>query len=322
MAVLLVAGQSRGLSKGHARARVQVLNAARWALVIALSWALIPAVLSQPGPERPVTIVGLTVLIGALILIPVRRFIGMGGRGDAWELRLTKLEVARLANRARQGRGAVTPARLQETAEWIRILRTPITAELCDLMIAELADLTADHESWNGGGRRSIRIDQLARDLWSAEMPPPDNDPSEATFRWRLYKTFGRMMETGASELPPEARHEFQRLLDGLEEYRRADTNAFIDAVRDSANAWIADPPPGRPWISSYDFAELGPNGLEEIRWIWGREAAMWGAHLDEDDVRALRDDLAGREEAPAAVTGSDATPGGESTPKPSNPAG
>ena len=311
LAVFLFAAEGRSLSEGHARARVQLLNTARWAFVIALSWVLIPAALSQPGPERTATILGLTVLIGALILIPVRWFIRMGGRRGAWELRRAKLDVARLANQVRHGRGTVTPSRLKDAADRIRALRTPRTAELCDLMIAEIDDLLAGRESWNGGGRRSIRMDELARDLWSDEMPPPDNDPGEATFRWYLYKTFGRMMEIGAAEPSPEARDEFHKLLDSLEEYRRPDTKAFLDAVRRSADAWIADPSPGCPWIASYDFKELGATGLEEIRWIWGREAAMWGAFLDEDDLRALKEDLAGREASKAAAAGPEAAPDG-----------
>jgi hypothetical protein len=224
-------------------------------------------------------------------------------------LRRAKLEVAELANQIKQGRATGTPARLKETADRILLLRTPRTAELCDLMIAELDDLIAGYESWNGGGLRSIRMDELARELWSDEMPPPDNDPGEATFRWYLYKTFGRMMEIGAGDPSPEGRGEFHRLIDSLEEYRRPDTGAFLDAVRKSADAWIRNPPAGRPWIASYDFEELGPAGLEEIRWIWGREAAMWGASLDEEDLRNLQDDLARREESRAARDDSDAAP-------------
>lgn len=309
LAVFLFVVESRGLSEGHARVRVQLLNASRWAFVIALSWSLIPAAFSQPGPDRAATILGLTALIGALILIPVRWFIRMGGRRGAWELRRAKLEVARLANQIKQGRATVTTARLQETADRIRLLRTPGTAELCDLMIAEIDDLIAGYESWNGGGRRSIRMDELARDLWPDEMPPADNDPAEATFRWYLYKTFGRMMEIGARDPSAALRGEFRRLMGSLEEYRRPDTGAFLDAVRKSAGAWIRKPPAGRPWIASYDFEELGPAGLEEVRLIWGREAAMWGAFLDEEDLRDLKNDLARREESRAARNDSAAAP-------------
>jgi hypothetical protein len=303
LAVFLFIAESQSLSEGHARIRTQLLNAARWAFVIALDWVLIPAALSQPGPERAATIIGLMVLIGALILVPLGWLIRMGGRRGNWELRRVKLEVARLSNRVRHGRGSVSQARLEEAVDRVRYLRTPATAELCDLMVAELNDLIAGQESWNEGGRRSIRIDELARELWSEEMPPPDNDPSEATFRWYIYRTFGRMMEIGGGEPTPEAQAEFRKLMDTLEECRRPDTNTLLDAVQRSAEAWIANPAAGRPWIASYDFEELGPAGLEEIRWIWGREAAMWGAHLDEDDLRALKEDLAKREASAEAAS-------------------
>jgi hypothetical protein len=130
-------------------------------------------------------------------------------------------------------------------------------------------------------------------------MPPPDNEPDEATFRWYLYKLFGRMMEIGALDASDggpskDDLSEFRELVDSLDEYRRPDTNGFIETVLRSAAIWLADPAAG-PWIRSYDFEALGPAGLEEIQWIWGREAAMWGAYLDGDDLRAIKRDLARR---------------------------
>ncbi len=308
LAIFLFVAESQTLTEGHARVRTQVFNATRWGFVIALSWVLIPAAFSQPGPERAATILGLTVLIGAMILIPLRWFVRMGGRRANWELRRAKLEVARLANGLKHDRGSVTPARLQEAAERVSRLRTDATADLCDLLTAQLDDLIAGEEGWLESGRRSIRIDQLARELWPASMPPPDNAPDEATFRWHLYKTFGRMMEIGSTDASAKELDEFRQLLDLLEDYRRIDTDAFVDAVRSSADAWIARPETGLPWIASYEFAELGPNGLDEIRWIWGREAAMWGASLDEDDILAVERDLLSRR-PPADVAPDTAAP-------------
>jgi len=299
LALFLFYAESQALTEGHARARSQFLNAARWGLVIALSWLLIPAAEDAPGPERAATIIGLTVLIGAVLLVPLRWFVRMGGREGDWELRRAKLEVSRLANRVKHDRNSVTPARIKEAADRLRRLRKPDTAELCDLMIAELDDLKAGEEFWLEGGRRSIRIDHLSRALWSEEMPPPDNEPDEATFRWYLYKLFGRMMEIGALEASDggpskDDLSEFRELVDSLEEYRRPDTAGFIDTVLRSAAIWLANPAAG-PWIRSYDFEALGPAGLEEIQWIWGREAAMWGAYLDGDDLREIQRDLARR---------------------------
>jgi hypothetical protein len=294
LAVFLFFAESETLSEGHARARAQFLNAARWGFVVALSWVLIPAADSAPGPERAATIIGLTVLIGAVILIPLRWFVRMGGRQGAWELRRAKLEVSRLANRVRHDRDSVAPARIQGTADRVRSLRTPETAELSDLMIAELDDLMVGEERWLESGRRSIRLDYLSRALWLEEMPPPDNDPDEATFRWHLYRIFGRMMELGLTDPSKDDLAEFHRLMDSLEEYRRPDTNGFIEAVLRSATTWLDDTAAG-PWIRSYEFEALGPFGLEEIQWIWGREAAMWGAYLDADDLRAIKRDLVRR---------------------------
>jgi hypothetical protein len=309
LAVFLFVAESQSLSEGHARVRTQLYNAARWGFVIALSWVLIPAAFAQPGAERAATILGLTVLIGALILIPLRWFIRMGGRRGSWELRRAKLEVGRLSNRVKHDPASIPPSRLREAADRVSSLRKPSTADLCDLLVAQLDDLIEGKEDWNEGGRRSIRIDQLARELWSEEMPPPDNDPAEATFRWFLYKTFGRMMEIGASVPTKDSRAEFSRLLQTLEDYRRPDTKVFIEAVRTSGEAWVADSASGRPWIDSYEFEALGPVGLDEIRWIWGREAAMWGAFLDEDDLRAIQADLTRRKASTAAASGKAAGP-------------
>jgi hypothetical protein len=87
---------------------------------------------------------------------------------------------------------------------------------------------------------------------------------------------------------------EFRKLLDEVDEYRRDDTFRLIDAICQSTDRWLAHPVPGRPWIAGYDFDSLGPDGLDEVRRIWGRDSTMWGARLDDDDRRALAEDLAG----------------------------
>jgi hypothetical protein len=267
----------------------------RWLLVVALSWLLIPVALGAPAPERAATIVGLAGLIGAVILIPVRWFVRIGGRQPTWEMRRAKVEVAQIANRVRRNPSAVPAARIQDAIVRIETLRTAEMSELCDLLIAELKDFLAGSESWNEAGRRSIRIDRICRELWPDDMPPPDFDRIEATFRWDLYRTFGKMMEAavpGSSTYDVDA---FTTLRDSLEEFRRGDTYRFIDAVQQSSDRWLARPGGERPWIESFDFAALGPEGLSEVRRIWGREAAMWGAELDDEDMRALQADLASR---------------------------
>jgi hypothetical protein len=283
------------LSQAHSSWRSRVLNLVRWSLVVLMSWALIPIAFVPAEPQRAATIIELCALIGTLMLLPVSWFVRLGGRDVKWELRKVKVEATRMANRVRAGGGPIPQARIREQLAVIQRLRAPATAEFCDLLTAELDDLRTGTESWNEAGRRAIRIDEISRQLWPEAVPPPDFDPEEATFRWRLYRTFGEMMEIGVTQLSPEARDEFQRLLASLEDYRRSDTETFIDEVRVSAARWLARAKPNRPWIGSYDFTDLGPDGLDKVKRIWGRDAALWGARLEPDDRRALAADLARR---------------------------
>jgi hypothetical protein len=298
-AIFLFIAEADGLVEGHARVRTLLFDAMRWVVVAGLAWLLIPVAFTDPGPQRVAIILGLAGLIGAVILIPVRWFVRLGGRKPKWELRRTKIEVAQIANRVRRNSAAVSTARIGETITRLGELKTPDTAELCDLLTAALEDLLAGKESWNEAGRRSIRIDQLCRALWPEDMPLPDNGPGEATFRWQLYRTFGQMMEIAASRPSEDSVAEFEGLCSSLEEFRRPDVYRFIDAVQQAADRWLAMSSFGRPWIDSYDFAALGPDGLTEIKSIWGREAAMWGAHLDREDLAALELDLARRGRPP-----------------------
>ena len=295
LAVLFFLVESESLSESHARVRTQVLSAARWGIVIALAWVLIPVALSQSGPQRGATIVGLVALVGALMLVPLRWFIRVGGREPMWELRRAKIEATGLANKLRRDRASVVPVKLTDAIDRIEALKTPETAEFCGLAIAELQDLLRGAESWNEAGRRAIRVDELGRAMWPGAMPPPDHEPSEATFRWRMYRTFGDLMEVGCAGLTPAARKEFRTLLKALDGFRRADTAAFIDDAKRSAKGWLAGPSSERPWIEALDFSALGPNGLDEVKGIWGRDAALWGAELDEADRHAIEADLARR---------------------------
>jgi hypothetical protein len=240
-------------------------------------------------------VLSLAGLIVALMLLPLRWFVRLGGRGPTWELRRAKVEVAWLANKIRRHPGSVSSSRLQQSIDRVEALRTIQTSELCDLLIAEIDDLMAGTESWNEAGRRSIRIDSLSRKLWPGEMPPPDFDSAEATFRWKLYRTLGEMIEVGLQDPTPQSRAHFRKLMLSLEEFRREDTEAFIDDVEDSASIWLATRPAQPPWIASFDFGALGPKGLEEVRRIWGRDASLWGALLDDGDFVAIKEDLARR---------------------------
>ena len=303
LAVFFFLLEGEGLIEGHARTRTKMINTVRWALVIALAWVLIPAAFSEPVAQRGAVILGITGLLGAMMLIPVGWFVRIGGREPLWELRRAKIEVSQLSNRVRRDHASVPPIRLQDAIDRMEGLRTPETSELCSLLAAELADLKRGSESWNEAGRRGIRIDQIGRELWPGAMPPPDFEPDEATFRWHLYRTFGRMMEIGTEKISAASRKEFQRLLATLDEYRRPDTTRFVTDVKKSASRWLAGAAGKRVWIESFDFRTLGPNGLADVRALWGRDAAMWGAALDDADRAAIAADLTRREAERSAET-------------------
>jgi len=202
LAVFSYFAEGDSMVEGHARTRTQIINTVRWVIVITLSWMLIPTALAEPSAQRAEAVVGLAALIGATILIPVKWFVRIGGLEPTWELRRTKIEVALLANRVRRGTGNISPSRLRETVDRIALIKTPETAEMCDLLTAQLEDLIAGREPWNEAGRRSIRIDELGRELWPTDMLAPDFASEEATFRWHLYRHFGRMMELGTGNRP------------------------------------------------------------------------------------------------------------------------
>jgi len=300
--------ESDGLAQIHARVRTQILNATRWAFVIALTWLLIPATFSQASTDRPVVIVGMVGLAAMLILIPVKWLVRIGGREHIWELRSARLEVAKLANRVRREPGSIPDDRIVQTIARVRSLRTTGSREFCDLMLAELEDLRARAESWNEAGRRSIRMDELSRQMWPQDVPPPDCDPDEATYRWRFYRTFGRLMEIGSADRSMDSDNEFQLLLASLDEFRRPDTKALIADIRRSGNRWLKTPT-SRSWIDGFDFTALGPNGPAEVRELWGRDAALWGARLDEADVRAIERDLARRATSEPRAASSNSVP-------------
>jgi hypothetical protein len=295
LVVLFFLAERQSLRNAHARGRTQLTNAARWASVIVLAWSLIPLDSSQSGPQRVPTILGLVALIGALVLVPVRWFVRLGGREPTWELRRAKIAITQLANKVRRDPASVDPLMVEDAITRIKFLRTFETAELCDLIVAELEDFLRGAESWNEAGRRTIRIDELSRRFWPGAMPPPDHDPVEATFRWKMYRTFGELMQVGVSDISPASRDEFWRLLGALDAFRRLDTEAFIDDAQRSASDWLDQPWSDWAWIDTLDFWPLGPNGPDEIKCLWGRDADLWGAVLDDADRRAIAADLAER---------------------------
>jgi hypothetical protein len=299
LALFLMLADWAGLRDDHVRRPAYLLVLLRWAAVAILAWVLISVAASEQTTDRAFSIVGLGGLIGALMLIPTGWFVRLTGRRPTWQLRGVRVEVTQAANKLRHDPAAVSEEQLRALLSRINGCRTPATAELCDLLTAELEDVVARKESWNEAGRRAIRTDELCRKFWGADVPPPDFSREEATFRWRLYRTFGDLMERGTPNADRPVRVEFVYLLRALGGYRRSDTSAFIHDVRVSALGWLADRTRERSWIEEFDFSPLGPNAVDELRIIWGRDSVFWGAELDEDDRLALEKDRARRAARP-----------------------
>jgi len=301
--------QGERMREGHARVQAQLLNAVRWGLVLVLAWVLVPVAFSQTGSQRGPTILGMVALLGALMLVPVRWFVNIGGREPTWELRRVKLESTKLANMVRRNRASVPSVRLTDAIALIREHKTAQTAELCDLMVAELEDLRRGVESWNEAGRRTIRIDEISRELWPGALPPPECDRAEATFRWRLYRAMGDLMEAGSTAASVASCKKFRAVLNEMAGFRRLDTEVLIDALEASAKRWVADSWNDKPWIEGFDFARLGPEVVDCVKLLWGRDSVLWGAELDDSDRLALADDLAARAKAAAAAPAPGAKP-------------
>jgi hypothetical protein len=303
LALFLLLSDWAGLREVHVRRPAYLLVLLRWILVVTLAWVLIAVASTDQATDqvadRTISIVGLGGLIGALLLVPTSWFVRLAGRRPTWELRGVRVEVTQATNRLRRDSGSVPQKQISDLLARINGCRSPSTAELCDLLTAELEDVVARTESWNEAGRRAIRIDELCRQFWGADVPPPDFGAEEATYRWRLYRTFGQLMERGVPHADRPVRTEFVYMLRALGGYRRSDTAAFIHDVRRSALLWLADKSCDRSWIEQFDFSVLGPDAVEELRRIWGRDSVLWGAELDEDDRLALQKDRARRAARP-----------------------
>jgi hypothetical protein len=291
LAVFLLFSDCVSLRENHARRPAYLVVLLRWILVVALAWVLIVVASTEQATDRMISIVGLGGFIAALMLVPTGWFVHLAGRRPTWELRGVRVEVTQATNRLRHDPASVPKEQIGDLLARINRCRSPSTAELCDLLTAELEDVVARTESWNEAGRRAIRIDELCRQFWGAEVPSPDFSAEEATYRWRLYRTFGQLMERGVAHADRPVRTEFVSMLRMLGRYRRSDTAAFIHDVRRSALRWLADKSCDRSWIEEFDFTVLGPDAVEELRRIWGRDSALWGAELDDDDRLGLRVD-------------------------------
>lgn len=270
------------LQEGRARSRALILDGARLTAALLMFLAL---PIAEP---RPLATIGLGLAAFAFIAIPSSWMLAIGGLDPKWELRHLQTEAAELMTRYRSPMPPEGAAVMRRIVGDVTRLRTARTAELCDLLIARYND-------WIGGsyrprdlGLRSIRIYDLQRRLYGEEVRPPELDVEEATFRWRLYRVFGEMMELGVAEHTPDQRSRFDELIHALDSYRREDTVSFIEGLQSSARAWLQSRGHHAKWQPTLGVSD-GASAVDEARrQLWPRTSVFWGAILDENDRRKL----------------------------------
>jgi hypothetical protein len=270
------------LAEQRARRRAQVLDAARLTasllMVLALPFA-------QP---RPLATIALGLAAFAFIAVPSTWALNLGGVDPRWELRRLQAEGAALMRRFGSPMPPDGAAAMRELMADLERVRTEDTAELCDLLASRYEDWIAGSYRPLELGRRVIRIYDLERRLYGDELQPAPLPQDEATFRWRLYRVFGSLVESGQAEQTAQQAARFSGLIHELERYRRADTSDLIDGLEASASAWLELPAPRPAW--SPDRAQRrGAVAGSAGEPLWPATSVLWGAVLDESDRLELR---------------------------------
>ena len=275
---VLFRSERMALQAGRARRRALILDGA------GLTAALMLFVALPSAEPRPLATIGFGLAAFAFIAIPTWWMLTIGGVDPKLELRRLQTDAAELMTRYRSPIPPEGTAVMRRIVADVARLRTPETAELCDLLIARYND-------WIGGsgrpldrGLRSIRVYDLQRQLYGEEVRPPELDEEEATFRWRLYRVFGELVELWVAEQTPKQRSRFGKLIHALDSFRREDTVSFIEGVQSSARAWLRLHDRQAPWQAALAAPAAAPPVGETRQRLWPRTSVFWGAILDEHD--------------------------------------
>jgi hypothetical protein len=270
------------LIQARARGRAVFLSGARYILAMLLFLAL-------PLALRVSVLAALDVglFVFALLVLPTSLVLRLGGQVPKLELRHVQREAAALMAAQDGSPSAEAMDSMRELIGHVDSLRTAETNELCSLLVARYSDWIAGSSRPLDLGRRSIRVYEIDRELYGDEIRPPEHDQEEATFRWRLYRVFGELVDAGSAGRTPEARARFKECLAELEAYRRPDTAGFIDSVKASAQAWLKSRR-SRPWQPAIGVGDVGQAIEDAQRQLWPSASAFWGAILDEEDRREL----------------------------------
>lgn len=279
---LLFRAERLALLDAGARGTAVVLSGARYALAMLLFLAL-PFVL----PYTLLT-VDLGLFIFALIVLPTSLILRIGGYEPKVELRRVQRQAAALMAPTEAPASPAAVSAVRRLIERVNRLRDAETCELCNLLVARYTDWVEGSSRPLDLGRRSIRVYELDRELYGDEIRPPEHDQEEATFRWRLYRVFGELVDAGSAERTPQIRARFKRLLGDLDVYRRPDTAGFIDCLQTSGQAWLRSRRANAAWQPAIGIDDLAPAIQEGQRQLWPSASAFWGAILDEHDRHEL----------------------------------
>ena len=226
-------GEDWELRRAHARLRTRMLNALRVGSAYAFLVAGL-AVSSQPG-SRSLVLLPLGVAVIALASLPIRWVLRLGGFEHVWEIHRTYLAASRLKGLGPTPLPPEVVALQRRYRDRLESLKTPATSEWIDLMVANIDDWIRSRYWLLDVGRRLIRLHEIDLQILGYEAPAAERSPAEATFLWHLYRIFAQMYDCGGVPRSPDNDGHFRSLAAQLDQFRRADTNTFIDGVQASA---------------------------------------------------------------------------------------
>jgi hypothetical protein len=277
-------GDGADFSRAHAKRRTYWLNALR----IGLSLAAVLAVVGPLGFHKSVASYSLAIAAALLFILPARWVGRLGGVEPKWALRSLENDIGTLISDSRRDRTPDEVSAMRSMMNRIGECRTNKTNELCDIVLANCGDWIDGAYDPSRLGLRSVREYELEQALYGRNARRPELDVQEATFRWRLYRAFGAMVDYGMAEQSQDARAAFAALANELNDYRRPDTEGFIDAVQESARAWLSSYPADSQWPPHGRLEDLGPAIVDGYSELWPSTTVFWGAELDADDRASL----------------------------------
>jgi hypothetical protein len=248
-------------------------------------------VISVLAANQTALAVGLALGGGATLLIPDEWLIRLGGLEQKWELRRVRGDASDYLGRQVTAQVPADVTTMNRYFARMRALRAPDTAEFCDLAILQMETWLTGRYMVRDKTLLAVRLYEVEVELFGQEHCLPIPDRVEATFRYRLLKTFIQLNEMGDERPTDDAAVRFASLLTKLDGFRRPDTLAFIDAVERSAREWVTSSGPDQGWGGpDGKFSEISPIVDKEYWALWPNADVFWGAAIDAEDRAAVED--------------------------------